>query len=356
MSTPNSTVPDKAGPAEKANPTDAIEPHILAKLDPDFVKYWVEVVSKNPPAAQSIDQIRAHPEKFRNAIAVDTTGWERVTDHAVTSEDGAEIPVRAYYPDPAVHGDGPYAVHLNFHGGGFVLGDLMSEAQLCLSMRDGAGVVVIDVNYRHCPETVWGKCVQDGWAVLCWARESATTLNLNPASVSIGGVSAGAHISLILQHLARDAGIPLKLCMATVPPAAEGFFYKFYTESPFPSFHEFYRSPILPWARIQWFGKLSMPPDKHEELQAMWPDWWFSPLKARNWTGLCDTYIRTAECDLLRDEGEAYGMKLVAGGNKVTFKRYLGAPHTFMHLPCMRKKHVFDEDSISALQAAHGLS
>lgn len=32
-----------------------------------------------------------------------------------------------------------------------MLGDLQSEAQICLSMRDGAGVVVIDVNYRHCP-------------------------------------------------------------------------------------------------------------------------------------------------------------------------------------------------------------
>lgn len=169
-------------------------------------------------------------------------------------------------------------------------------------------------------------------------------------------MSAGAHITLILQHLARDAGISLKLCMPSVTPSAEGFFYEFYTESPFPSFHEFYRSPILPWARIQWFGKYCMPQDKHKELQAMWPDWWFSPLKARKWNGLCDTYLRTAECDLLRDEGEAYGMKLVAGGNKVTFKRYLGSPHTFMYLACMKQKHVYDEDSIAALKAAHGVS
>lgn len=53
-----------------------------------------------------------------------------------------------------------------------MLGDLMSEAQLCLSMRDGAGVVVIDVNYRHCPETIWGKCVQDAWAALLWVSPS----------------------------------------------------------------------------------------------------------------------------------------------------------------------------------------
>jgi len=187
------------------------------------------------------------------------------------------------------------------------------------------------------------------------ARKSAGTLNLNPDSVSIGGISAGAQIALILQHMARDAGIPLKLCMPSVTPSTEGFLYKFYTESAFPSFHEFYRGPILPWARIQWFGKQCMPRDKLEELQAMWPDWWFAPLKAPNWSGLCDTYVRTAECDVLRDEGEAYGMKLVAGGNKVTFKRYLGSPHAFMYLDCMKQKRDFDGDSIAALKAAHGL-
>ena len=32
-----------------------------------------------------------------------------------------------------------------------MLGDLTTDALLCLSMRDGAGVVVVDVNYRHCP-------------------------------------------------------------------------------------------------------------------------------------------------------------------------------------------------------------
>ena len=66
------------------------------------------------------------------------------------------------------------------------MGDLWTEAQLCLKMRE-AGVVVVDVNYRHCPgthvpsptlvyprltatETIWGKCIQDAWAALNWVR------------------------------------------------------------------------------------------------------------------------------------------------------------------------------------------
>jgi acetyl esterase/lipase len=155
--------------------------------------------------------------------------------------------------------------------------------------------------------------------------------------------------------MARDSGIPLKLCMASVTPATDALSYAYSTESPFGSFHEFYRGPVLPWERIKYFGRLCMPPEKLPELQRMWPDWWFAPLRAPNWNGLCDTFIRTAELDPLRDEGEAYAMKLVAGGNKVSLKRYLGCPHTFMYINTMRRKQEYDRDANDALWDAHSI-
>ncbi|KAI0135942.1 alpha/beta-hydrolase [Hypoxylon sp. NC0597] len=344
-----------AQPEIQVKAEDVFEPHVLEKYDPEVVKFVLKTRAAGAlvPDEFNIEDLRANAAKYA-PWSKDVTGWERVADGEVTSEDGAKIPIKIYQPDPTQFGDGPYGTHLNFHGGGFVFGNLTTESQLCLSMRDNAGVIVIDVNYRHCPEATWGKCIEDARAVLKWARESGSSQKINPDSISIGGISAGAHISLVLQHIARDEGIPLKLCLPSVPPSTDALLYTSYTQSPFASFHDFAHGPILPWERIKFFGEQCFPRDKAEELRATLPEWWVAPLKSKNWTGLCDTFVRTGECDALRDEGEAYGLKLVEGGNKVTMKRYTGSPHIFMYLDWFKKKHEYDLDTISALKAAHG--
>lgn len=96
---------------------DIFEPHLLAQYDPEVVKYVVKntaagIVERVVP----IEEIRANPEWSTPPWALDTAGWERTVDKIVTSEDGAKIPVRVYYPDAKEWGDGPYGVHLNFHG------------------------------------------------------------------------------------------------------------------------------------------------------------------------------------------------------------------------------------------------
>lgn len=96
-----------------------------------------------------------------------------------------------------------------------------------------------------------------------------------------------------------------------------------YVDSPYPSFHEFHKAPCLNWARLAYFGELCFPRDKLPDIRDRLPDWWLAPIKAQNWNDLCDSFIITAECDPLRDEAESYGMKLIAGGNKVQFKRFV---------------------------------
>jgi hypothetical protein len=113
--TTNSDVPDAKPTAEDA--LGLIEDHIQPRLDPVVVRYLVDVVSKQTPSHLiSLDDVRAHPERYRSPIAIDTSKHERVSDHVVSSQDGVSFTVRVYHPDPAKFGPGPYPVHMNHHG------------------------------------------------------------------------------------------------------------------------------------------------------------------------------------------------------------------------------------------------
>jgi len=113
----SSDSPAEIDPQPAAPPEDLIEDHIRPKLDPEFLRYFVDVVAKQPPAHTiSLADVRADPDKYRSPIAVDSSRHERVGDHLVSSQDGASITVRVYHPDPAKFGPGPYPVHMNHHG------------------------------------------------------------------------------------------------------------------------------------------------------------------------------------------------------------------------------------------------
>lgn len=110
---------DSPAAKPKFDPKTAIEPHILAKLDPEFVEAFTHMMNTNPPPPRdqmTMEAIRADPKKTAPPCALDTKGYPRTADKEVVSQDGAKIPVRVYYPEESKYGQGPYPVHLNFHG------------------------------------------------------------------------------------------------------------------------------------------------------------------------------------------------------------------------------------------------
>jgi acetyl esterase/lipase len=171
--------------------------------------------------------------------------------------------------------------------------------------------------------------------------------------------------------MCRDAGIPLKLAVLAVPVATDFSTYQKPSDSPFPSFTEFRKGAMLNWERMSFFGDCLFQTNE-EVVRASIPRYWMQPLDAPNFSGLCETFLITAECDPVRDEGEAYGRKVHEAGAKVAFKRsvfsdqhsfqqalienrYLGMPHPFMHMTSqLEQARQYDRDVLEALNVVHG--
>jgi hypothetical protein len=55
--------------------------------------------------------------------------------------------------------------------GGFSLGQAAMDHPLCLELCVGAGVMILNVEYRLAPEFPFPTLVDDGYAAVKWVRE-----------------------------------------------------------------------------------------------------------------------------------------------------------------------------------------
>jgi acetyl esterase len=104
-----------------------------------------------------------------------------------------------------------------------------------------------------------------------------------------------------------------------------------YRETP-DSYHEFANGRFLSRAFMKYGWDLYAPDAKTRDNP------YVSPLRAstEELTGLPPALVITDENDVLRDEGEAYGRKLMNAGVPVTITRYNGMIHDFILLNALR--------------------
>ena len=76
-----------------------------------------------------------------------------------------------------------------------------------------------------------------------------------------------------------------------------------------------------------------------------------SPMNATSLQGLPPAMIITAECDPVRDQGEAYARKLQAAGVPVELKRYEGMIHPFFQFG-----GILDTAKVAMADAAVGVA
>lgn len=113
-------------------------------------------------------------------------------------EEGRSINVHIYAPKD-LDTSKPAAVHLNWHGSGFMIPCLGSDLEFCGKMASQLNMVVLDCDYRKAPEHPWPAAIQDVEDALLWALGQPQRFDLS--RVSMGGFSAGANLALCVSTL-----------------------------------------------------------------------------------------------------------------------------------------------------------
>ena len=232
------------------------------------------------------------PEEARESMRTRTAALgpfddvAAVADHRLSVE-GGEITVRVYSPG----GTGPHPALVFYHGGGWVIGDLYTHDGVCRSLTNAAGCVVASVDYRLAPESKYPVAARDSYAALRW----------------------------LVADAARERGGPALAHQVLIYPVTKHGLDT-------PSYHENATGYVLTREAMRWFWRHYL----ERAEQGVEPH--ASPLLAPSLAGLPPALVITAECDPLRDEGEAYAARLRDAGVPVTLTRYGGMFHGFLRM------------------------
>jgi len=225
------------------------------------------------------------------------------------------IPLRLYQAPHASHDD----LIIFFHGGGWVTGNIDSYDRTCQDISAQTGHSVLAVDYRLAPEHPFPAALLDCYAVT--QRVLTGNAGVSPERVTLMGDSAGGNLAAAVSLLAKEAGEPVPAQQILIYPSVAA------RREAYPSYHLFGEDYLLTKKRVEDY--LALYTSKPEDLD----DCYLAPILAHDLTGQPETLIITADHDLLRDEGEAYGHRLLDAGNEVIVYRLDDALHGMFTLP-----------------------
>lgn len=117
---------------------------------------------------ESFREMMAQVKQYRPTPDPATLSYH-TEDFKIPLRDGFEVDARSYMPNGDVPSDGRPGLVV-FHGGGFVTGDLDTEAGLCVEFTKLGGIAV-NIDYRHAPEHVFPQAINDAFDATIWVSE-----------------------------------------------------------------------------------------------------------------------------------------------------------------------------------------
>ena len=184
-------------------------------------------------------------------------------------EPDGEIQVQVFFPTKEAITKGGLQTadglpaHVDYHGGGFVIGNLKSDESWCRQTCHELGCIVLNVDYRLAPEYPHPVPLTDCWAALKWTFASAKELGIDSNRLSVGGGSAGGQLAAVVSLLAKDEpGMPKLVLQLLEAPCIDARFVPLEfdiscsSDVLYESLIKNEFAPCLPLHRLVWFYNL----------------------------------------------------------------------------------------------------
>lgn len=312
---------------------DLVDPEILPTLE------------AFPPLNLSVETLAAVrasyselAEKYWATIPLDLTGL-RLTEHTIPGASG-DPSVRILVLEPT-QSSGPRPGIVDIHGGGLVIGTADGNVRPCSVLARELGAVIVLVDYRLAPETVFPGPLEDCYAALKWLFENASNYNVDRDRIAVNGGSAGGTLAAGVALLARDRKhIPISHLHLVNPMLDDRTCVG--DTSPFVGEYGWSREDNT----FGWSSMLGVPAGS----DGVSP--YAAPGRMEDLSGLPPTFISCGALDLFVEESLDFARRLIRGGASVELHIYPGLPHGLAMGTPSYMKDVVDRDDLAAWKRA----
>jgi acetyl esterase len=286
-------------------------------LDPAIQNLLEKLAAEAGPPVYSLTPTEARNTLSRLQSAYVNKPEVQIKDCNVLSGQLA-LRLRTIRPNGVTDHD-PVIVY--FHGAGWVMGDAITHDRLVRELAVGANATVVFLDYDRAPEHRYPVAIEEAFATTCYVAEHSEEFGVDATRLAVAGDSVGGNMATVVCLLSKQRSGPRIAGQLLFYPVTNADYDS-------GSYKQFADGPWLTKRAMQWFWDQYLP--DHNQRK----DPTASPLLASSdqLAGLPRALIITSENDALRDEGEAYGRRLIEAGVEVVTTRYNATIHDFVML------------------------
>ena len=210
------------------------------------------------------------------------------------------------------------ALVVYFHGGDFVMGDLVTHEWLCRRLAFDTKMRFLAVDYRLAPEYPFPAGLNDALEAIRYVATHRSEFGDESAQLIVMGDSAGANLATVAATLLRDENLGIVAQVLIYPTLGP--------ELVTDSAHRYGSGYLLDVESLRYdYGQYLGEFGDHTDPRV-------TPLLSTDLFRAAPAIVVVAECDPLRDEGVAYAGLLRHFGVAVELLEAKGMVHGFLEM------------------------